>query len=115
MCSKTLTSLEYICSFAARLSHLIALLSWKMKRLLDCVDNRHPTRGSLNDALEWVCGNQNNVHYYDAAMFHGLYILLSSCIDSHLALLHILVRVFSSHIRLLTMKDKRGIKHSRSP
>jgi hypothetical protein len=66
-----------MCPFAARPSRIIVLCSWKMKQLLDRVDNRRPTRGSQNDALEWV-----------RRMLHGFYILLLSCVDSHLALLH---------------------------
>jgi hypothetical protein len=49
-----------MCPFATRLSRLIILHSWKMKRLLDCVDNRRPMCGSQNDTLEWVRGNQND-------------------------------------------------------
>jgi hypothetical protein len=79
-----------------------------MKRLLDHVDNQCTTFGSQNELLEWVCGNRNDAHYYGTATLHGLYILLLSCVDSHLTLLHFLLRVFSSHLHLLTMEDKRG-------
>jgi hypothetical protein len=85
---------EYMCPFAARPSHVITLHSWKLKRLLDRVDNQRTMHDSQNDALEWVCGNRNDAHYCGAAMLHGLYIPLSSCVDSHLALLHFLLRVF---------------------
>jgi hypothetical protein len=47
------------------------------------VDNRCPTRGSQNDALEWVCRNRNDANYCGVAMLYGLYILLVSCVDSH--------------------------------
>jgi hypothetical protein len=74
--------------FAARPSRIIVLCSWKMKQLLDRVDNRRPTRGSRNDALEWARRNRNDANYCGATMLHGFYILLLSCVDSHLALLH---------------------------
>jgi hypothetical protein len=94
MGSKTLMSLEYTCPFATRPSHLITLCSWKMKWLLVRMDNRRTTCSSRNDTLEWVHGNRNYAHYYDATMLHGLYILLPSFVDTHPELLHFSLRVF---------------------
>jgi hypothetical protein len=114
MCSKTLTTPEYTCLVIARLSHLITLSSWKLKQLLDHVDNRHTMHGSQNDALKWVRGNRIDSHYGSVTTLHELYISHSSCADSNLTFLHFLLRVFLSP-SLNAMEDKRGTKHPRSP
>jgi hypothetical protein len=100
---------------AARLSHLCVPFFEKLDNLLAHLDNWHMMHGSRNNALEWVRMDRKNAHYYGAAMLHRLFIPLLSGADSHLALLHFLLRVSSLFLHLESMEDKRGTKRSRSP
>jgi hypothetical protein len=50
-------------SIATWPSHLCVPFSEKLDNLLDHLDNWHMMHCSKNDALEWVCGNQNDAHY----------------------------------------------------
>jgi hypothetical protein len=43
----------------------------KLDNLLACLDNRCTMHGFQCDAREWVCGDQNNVHYYSAVTLLG--------------------------------------------
>jgi hypothetical protein len=102
-------------SIAARPLRLYVPFSKKLDSLLDCLDNRRMMHDSRSGALEWVLMDRNDAHYCSAVTLHGLFIPLLSCADSHLALLHFLLRVSLLSLHLETMEDKRGTKRSRSP
>jgi hypothetical protein len=59
-------------SIVVCLSCLYVPFSEKLDSLLDRLDNLCMMHGSQNDALEWTCGNQNDVHYCSRVMLHGL-------------------------------------------
>jgi hypothetical protein len=59
-------------SIAAWLSCLCVPFSKKLNNLLDRLDNCFMMHNFQYDVLKWVCGNQNDAHYCNTAMLHGL-------------------------------------------